>query len=78
MILDSYAIFFPSLGRCFFPIQLTIMILEIAMIPPTIDNMLGNSCSQNQATTTATTGSAYNMLATEPVSPIERAIAQVT
>ena len=67
-----------DMGRRLIPIQLTMITLAMATTPPTIDNILGNSCNQSHATIMATTGSAYNILATDPVSPNESAVAHVT
>ena len=67
-----------KMARRLMPIQLTMITLAMATMPPIMDNILGNSCNQCHATIMATTGSAYNILATEPVSPNESAVAHAT
>ena len=67
-----------EMGRRLMPIQLTMITLAMATMPPIMDKILRNSCNLSHATLMATTGSAYNILATEPVSPNESAVAHAT
>src|SRR5699024_2422140 len=56
---------------------LTMMTLEMAMIPPITERRLGSSCSQTKAIMIANTGSVYIMLVTALAFAIDSAVAHV-
>ena len=67
-----------KLCRRLMPIQLTMTKLATETMPTMIDNILGNPYTQSHSTIMVTTGSAFNILAIEPNSPSEIAVAHAT